>query len=161
MSGVTVPPLEMRHMPFAIGVAVVDRAEGNPRSGSMAAVRLEIALAAWSAGYFLLDTIEVGAGEPITSPGWAQVWELAAATEPDQLFAYGADVNELEPMAEQLRLLVRQVDADSPERAGVGICLSDRTAAGVLVVGRDVPEDTAVGPGTDELSSPDADERKR
>lgn len=55
------------------------------------------------------------AAEPITGSGWARVWDLAAETEPDRLFTHGMDTIDLEPTASELRLLVRRVDADTPE----------------------------------------------
>lgn len=81
--------------------------------------RLAVALAAWWAGYFLLDTIEVDAGESFTGPGWRRVWDLAAATEVGRVFAHGVDAVHLEPMAGELRLTVRRVDVEVPEASGV------------------------------------------
>jgi hypothetical protein len=115
---VTVPPPERRPAPFAIGVIVMPRESLEGVGGRPTVTdRLAVALAAWRAGYFLLDTIEVDAEEPVDGPGWARVWELAAATEPDRLFARGVDVAELEPMASELRLLVRRVDEDAVTEA--------------------------------------------
>lgn len=105
---VSVPAREVRQVPFAAGVIVVG---GTAEARSTRADRLAVALAAWRAGYFLVDTIEVDATEPVTGPGWGQVWELVSATEADRLFTYGVDEGALEPMAGELRLLVRRVDA--------------------------------------------------
>ncbi|HEY6795141.1 MAG TPA: hypothetical protein VI248_10715 [Kineosporiaceae bacterium] len=102
---------------------------GRPgkRWGVVESGRLEVAMAAYVWGYFLLDTIEVGAEEGPTGPGWSRVGRLASVAEAEALVVHGPvnpDVCDL--LAAQLRLVVRVVRdvidrpvvSESPGRVG-------------------------------------------
>jgi hypothetical protein len=80
------------------------------RWGMVEAGRLEVTIAAYLLGYFLLDTVEVADGEDAIGPGWARVRRLAMAIEADALLIHGpVKLAVVEPFAAQFRLVVRTV----------------------------------------------------
>jgi hypothetical protein len=125
-SGLRLPGAGERLVRFGIGVLavepIVDRLDRRiPRRsvkdsspaqgwGVIETGRLEVAMAAYVLGYFLVDTVQVSDGRDLTGPGWARVRRLAVATEADALLLHGpVDPAAVEPFAAELRLVARVV----------------------------------------------------
>jgi hypothetical protein len=86
------------------------RSGPDARWGVVEVGRLEVTMAAFVFGYFLLDTIELPDGQGPAGAGWSRVRRLAVATEADALLVHGpVDPQVVEPFAAELRLMVRAV----------------------------------------------------
>ena len=110
---VEVPSPESRRCPFAVGVVVLGT--DAPVEDRQTA-RLAVAIAAYEQGYHLLDLVEAPGGlGGLDEASVGRLWELAARVEAQALFvndqADGGDtVAVLEPMAAELRMVLRAVD---------------------------------------------------
>jgi hypothetical protein len=126
---VRVPRAGARSWPFAVGLVRAGERTGEglpPGEGS--AGRLAVAVAAYHAGFYLLDVIEVDARTGVTAGDVARLWSLAVRTDAEGLFVLGVDGDGravLGPLADELRLVVRVVpggDDDlspgGPDRGG-------------------------------------------
>jgi hypothetical protein len=109
------PPVELRRRPFGIGVLAVG-------AGTDAAVRagerLAVAMAAHSAGYFLLDVVEVDMVE-VEGPGdggrvddvLARLAVMAQRTDAGAFFVRGpVDRTLLAPIADEVRMVIRDAE---------------------------------------------------
>jgi hypothetical protein len=100
---------DRRLRPFGIGVlAVPTRTNIVHRMEE----RLAVAMTAYDHGHFLLDTVEVPVGDrPAADEAYACLWELVDHTEAEALFVRGpVDRTVLDPMARELRLVVREAN---------------------------------------------------
>lgn len=167
MGTVTVPPVGARRLPFALGVVLVGPVGTVNAAGSRswalesrdqrALLRLQVALAAHEAGFFLLDVVEIDTHLGVTAGQWAWLWSLAMRTDAEALLVLGFGPVErqlVEPMAAELRLVVRDVPRTTPVR----ICLPDDPAAsGVLAA--DGPGPAGGQPGGERFAPADIPER--
>jgi hypothetical protein len=151
---VRVPRAGARSWPFAVGLvqAGEPRGEGSP-AGKSAAGRLAVAVAAYYAGFYLLDVVEVDGRTGVTAGDLARLWSLAVRADAEAVFVLGLDDDAgavLGPMADELRLVVRVVpadDDDSPaggpgrgEGAGVGSAAEGVPAVDLAIRMPDVGE---------------------
>jgi hypothetical protein len=69
---------------------------------------LEVAMAAYLWGYFLLDTVEIPVGHSPDGPGWSRVRRLATVAEAEALVVHGpVDRAVSDLLAAELRMVVR------------------------------------------------------
>jgi hypothetical protein len=98
--------------PFAVGLARVPEADLGPEGADAESPRTTTALAAYKAGFYLIDVVEVPACTGVSAKDWARLWSLVRRLDAEALFVLGleaADREVLDPMADELRLLVRVV----------------------------------------------------
>jgi hypothetical protein len=105
-----VPPPEQRWSPLGVGLLVFgERAADADR----ALERLAVAMAAYAAGVFLVDTLEIdlsrdgGQADSV----YSALWLLAVRTDSEVVFVRGP-VNRarVEAMADEVRMVIRDVD---------------------------------------------------
>ena len=111
--------------PFAVGLAVTGfgldgpgspRRRSDDRDESSTWHRVAMALAAYRAGFVLLDVIEAEACTGVTARHWARLRSLAVHTDADAVFVLGLEEAEfavLNALADELRLIVRSIPADA------------------------------------------------
>ena len=89
--------------PFAIGVLRVEPGTGDDARRD---ARLQVAMRAYELEYFLIDVVEVAGGR--ADPGYDVVERLAARTAAEAFVVGGdVDLDRLQPVADQLRMIVR------------------------------------------------------
>jgi hypothetical protein len=122
--------------PFAVGLALVPQADVGREDADAESPRMATALAAYKAGFYLIDVVEVAACAGISAQAWARLWSLVRRLDAEAVFVLGleaADREVLDSMADELRLIVRVVPAEtagSVERASHGRAGAGREPAG-------------------------------
>jgi hypothetical protein len=90
------------------------------RWGVVESGRLEVAMAAYLLGYFLLDTVGIPVGHSPDGPGWSRVRRLATVAEAQALIVHGpVDRAVSELLAAELRMVVH-VARDVVQQPGSG-----------------------------------------
>jgi len=110
--------------------------------------RVWLALAAYRAGFYLLDVVEVTARTGMTARDAARLWTLVEGTDAQAVFVLGLDEIEytvLEPMATELRVVIRPVPADHHLDHPTDRGRDDRKTDGRTRGGGDGGTDHAVG----------------
>jgi hypothetical protein len=112
---VRVPPAGARSWPFAVGLV---RAQGEESSTEGPSGWLAVAVAAYHAGYYLVDVVPVDARTGMTARDLARLWAAAVRADAEGVFVSGLDDDALavlRPLADELRLAVRVVPTDGDE----------------------------------------------
>jgi hypothetical protein len=113
------PPAQEPSRPLGVGVLGALRWEWisgvDPRRE-----RLAVSVAAYHAGYHLLDVVEIDPFGTLGDANEAQAWVWALARDADAgaVFVRGqVDLAWLEPMADDLRMVIREVNTPITARS--------------------------------------------
>jgi hypothetical protein len=112
VGSVRVPRAGARSWPFAVGLVQAAEQGEEVAADEESSGRLAVAVAAYHAGYYLVDVIEVDARTGVTAGDLARLRAVAVRTDAEGLFVLGVDDDGralLGPMADELRLVVRVV----------------------------------------------------